>query len=117
MATKKTTKNLKTAKKVMKPKEVVEEGVITEVITPTDDELIMGVVETKKEVKVIDYASINKKYIVTVIGNGRKININGREVGTFLGQNHDARKELKNGAKVVDIKDEKNNIIYKIEVL
>ena len=27
---KKTTKNLKTAKKVMKPKEVVEEGVITE---------------------------------------------------------------------------------------
>ena len=116
MATKKTNKNLKTAKKVMKPKEV-EEGVITEVITPTDDELIMGVVETKKEVKVIDYASINKKYIVTVIGNGRKININGREVGTFLGQNHDARKELKNGAKVVDIKDEKHNIIYKIEVL
>jgi hypothetical protein len=116
MSTKKQPKNLKTAKKVIKPIEI-EDGTKTEIITPTDDELVLGVEETTQEIKVVDYASISKKYIVTIIGNGRKININGREVGTFLGQNNEARKELKNGAKSVDIEDEKANIIYKIEVL
>lgn len=116
MSTKKQPKNLKTAKKVIKPIEI-EDGTKTEIITPTDDELVLGVEKTTKEIKVVDYTSKNKKYLVYITANGRKMTANGREISTFIGTNNQARQALKNGAKSVDIEDEKANIIYKIEVL
>ena len=88
-----------------------------ETIIPTDEELFLGAEEGTKEVKVFDYLSIDTKYLVKVFANGREVRVNGKEIGTFLGQNVEARRKLKEGVKEVLITEGKDKELYKIEVL
>lgn len=89
-----------------------------EIITPSDEDLILGATEEVKTVHVTDYKNINVHYKVFIHQNGREITVNGREIGTFLGQNIRARKQLEEGQtniSVLDSKGEKE--LYNIEVL
>jgi hypothetical protein len=91
-----------------------------EVIKPTEEDMILGKQEKVVEVEVIDYQAVETRYNVKIYANGRTINVNGREVGAFLGQENQARQALKEGAKSVVIKERKGNDLidkYKIEVV
>lgn len=115
MATKKV-KQLKTAKRVIKTK-AEDPSIEVEVIKPSEDELILGAKEEVKKTKVVDYLSEKQYYMVTVSANQRTIKVNGREIGTFIGQNEKVRKLLKEGGKSATIHDSKDRELYKIEVL
>lgn len=88
-----------------------------QVTKPTDDELILGVKEEVKKVKVVDYLAKEAKYNVKVFANGRTIQANGIEIGTFLGMDYIARNQLKEGVKKVLIKDDREKNLYEIEVI
>lgn len=90
----------------------------TEIITPSDEDLILGATEEVKTVQVTDYQNINVRYKVFIHQNGREITVNGREIGTFLGQKSEARKQLEQGQTNITILDTKGKIkLYDIEVL
>lgn len=89
----------------------------TKTVKPSNEDLILGAKEEAKEVQVIDYTSRNIKYKVFIKENQREITVNGREIGTFLGQNLAARRELEEGKKKVRVLSSKGDELYKIEVL
>lgn len=92
-----------------------------EIIKPTEDDLILGAKNEVKKVKVVDYTNRKVRYNVYIYQNKRNMTVTGFEVGTFLGQETNARKALSNGAKSVTIEtiDEKGESkpMYKIEVV
>ena len=88
-----------------------------QVVKPTVDELILGAKEEVKKVKVVNYLSKETKYNVKVFANGRTIQANGSEIGTFLGMDYISRNLLKEGNKKVLIKDDKDRALYEIEVI
>ena len=88
-----------------------------QVTKPTIDELILGAKNEEKEVKVIDYCSKEAKYNVKVFANGRTVQVNGAEIGCFLGMDYIARNHLKEGVKKVLIKDDRERELYEIEVI
>lgn len=94
-----------------------EEPTVEEVIKPSVEEQILGASNEIKKVKVVDYTSIQKRYNVIIEANGREIEVNGREVGAFLGLDTNARTTLKQGGKKVVIKNEKDEPLYTIEVI
>lgn len=90
----------------------------TEIIKPSDEDLILGATEEIKTVQVTDYQNINVRYKVFIYQNGREITVNGREIGTFLGQKNEARKKLEQGQTNITVLDSKGEIkLYDIEVL
>lgn len=89
----------------------------TKTVKPTTEDKILGAKEEKKEIQVVDYCSINMRYKVTINENKREIEVNGREIGTFLGLNKNAREKLEQGEKEVKVLDSKGNEQYRIEVL
>lgn len=89
----------------------------TETIKPSIEEMVLGEKEETKTYEVFDYLSRDVKYNVKINSNGRTIEVNGREVGTFLGQNAHARKLLEKGEKKVNVCDNKGNELYIIEVI
>lgn len=89
-----------------------------EVIKPSEEDLILGAQEEVKTVQVVDYLSPDVHYNVTVVETGRQVEVNGREIGTFLGQNSRARKQLEEGETNIIVLDSKGyKQLYKIEVL
>lgn len=101
-------------KKKVKP---VEEKTVIEVIKPTDEELFLGAEEEVKEVKVIDYTAFERLYKVTNLKRNRNYTLNGIQIGAILGMDYEARKQLKEGAKKVVMRNKDNEETYKIEVL
>lgn len=90
----------------------------TEVIKPSDEELILGAQEEVKTVQVVDYLSPDVHYTVTVLETGRQVEVNGREIGTFLGQNARARKQLEEGeTNIIVLNSKGQKQLYKIEVI
>jgi hypothetical protein len=87
-----------------------------EVIVPTDDELILGEKIEEKIITVVDYLSKDAKYNVKIASNGREMKANGREIGTFLGMDKNARKQLQDGAAKVQIL-QRGRVEYEIEVI
>ena len=101
----------------VKAKVKSEKNIETQIIKPTEDELILGAKEEIKKIEVVDYTSKQAKYNVYVYANGRTVKVNGAEIGTFLGMDYVARNLLKTGEKEVLIKDDKKNELYRIEVI
>lgn len=89
----------------------------TKTIKPSTEDLILGAKEETKVVQDFDYLSPNVKYNVKIHQNGREVQVNGREIGAFLGVASQEKNALKEGAKKVFIKDDKNKPIYDIEVI
>lgn len=89
----------------------------TKVVKPTVEEMILGQTEEVKVVQEYDYTSREALYEVKVFANGRKIKVNGKEIGTFLGMDYASREAIKAGAKSVLIKDDNGKELYKIEVI
>lgn len=105
-----------TKKPVKKTTKQVEETII-EVIKPTDEDLFLGADEEIKEVKVVNYTAFDKHYKVTNVSKNRIYTLNGLQIGAILGLNQEARKQLKEGAKNVEVKNNEDVITHKIEVL
>lgn len=103
--------------KNVKNKNVKNKNVKKETIKPSTEDLILGVQEEVQEVEIVDYTSIDIRYDVKIRENGRTVNVNGREIGTFLGQNQKARRELEQGKSKVKVLDSKGNELYLIEVV
>ncbi len=95
----------------------VEEKTVIEVIKPTDEELFLGAEEEVKEVKVIDYTALERLYKVTNLKRNRAYTLNGIQIGAILGMDYEVRRQLKEGAKKVVMKNKDNEETYKIEVL
>lgn len=107
----------KTKKEVITP-QIEEEKLVEEVITPPDEERILGEVEKTKVVKVVDYTAHTRRYKVHNFKKNRTYELNGYEIGAILGMNENAKRELKQGALSVVMHDEKTKEkAYKIEVL
>lgn len=94
---------------------VVKEEIQTKKLTA--DEKILGVEAETKVVTKVDYRNRNRKYSLYIASNKRTIKINGLEVGAFIGLRAEAKKQLEEGAKKVEVKDKDGNLEYKIEVL
>lgn len=110
--------------KPIEEKEEVKEEYIEEVTKPTTQDLVMGASPEAKIVKVVDYTSHKRIYKVHNIAKDRTYTLNGYEIGAILGMNETAKKELKEGAKKVTLKeikkvDDKYQTIekYHIEVI
>lgn len=105
-------------KKVDEEKILGEEmETVTEVIVPTDEEKILGATDEIKTVKVVDYASLKRRYNVKNIVKNRIFVLNGYEIGAILGVDNNARKALKEGAMSVVVQNSKGEAAYKIEVI
>lgn len=89
----------------------------TETIKPSIEKMVLGEKEETKTYKVFDYRSPDVRYNVKINSNGRTVEVNGFEVGAFLGQNARARKLLEQGNKKVNVCDNKGNELYVIEVI
>ena len=95
-----------------KAKKTEEEKTVIEIIKPSIEEQILGASDEVKTVKVVDYASLKRRYKVENIVKNRSYELNGYEIGAILGIDNNARKELKEGAKTVFVGE-----TYKIEVI
>ena len=116
MATKKKSKPV-SDKELIRGIEEPKQETITEIIKPSDAELIRGADEEVKTVKVVNYTAQSVLYKVTNIKRNRVYTLNGVQIGAILGMNNDARKQLKEGVKKVVVKNRNNEELYKIEVL
>lgn len=95
---------------VIKPNEEIEEireEYIEEVTKPTTQDLVTGASPEVKIVKVVDYTSHKRIYKVHNIAKNRTYTLNGYEIGAILGMNEAAKKELKEGAKKITLKETK----------
>lgn len=103
-----------------KSKEKVKESevkTVMEVIKPSVEEQILGASDEVKVVKVVDYSSLKAHYKVKNLVKNREFALNGYEIGAILGVDNNARKALKEGAKVVYVANSKGENVYKIEVV
>jgi hypothetical protein len=91
--------------KPIEEKEEVKEEYIEEVLKPTTHDLVTGASPEVKIVKVVDYTSHKRIYKVHNIAKDRTYTLNGYEIGAILGMNETAKKELKEGAKKVTLKE------------
>ena len=89
-----------TNKKATKP---VEEIMITEVVKPTDEELFLGAEDEIKTVKVVDYASLKRRYRIHNLKNSRVYEIHGRAIGAIVGNDESVKQQLKEGATKVEL--------------
>lgn len=118
MATNKTKKaKFQEEKRKVSSKEKVEEATIVETKPLTDEDLLLGKETESVKVGIINYLAVEKEYLVKIEANQRQIKANGREIGTFLGQDLQARRDLQRGCKKVQIKDYRQRLLYEIEVI
>lgn len=90
----------------------------TQVIEPTTEEKILGAQETTIQVTFVDYSALEKRYKVKNVRKNRVYELNGYEIGAILGNNEEAKKELRTGAKNIKITEPKTSeLLYNIEVL
>ena len=94
---------------------VIEE--VKELKPLTTEERLLGVKAPERIITKIDYRNPQRFYNVFVCSNNRTITVNGIELGAFLGLQYEAKKELENGAKFVELKNRDGKLEYKIEVL
>lgn len=110
-----TEKKLKNKNKKIKEDFIIEEVIETKPLT--NEERIFGVqAPTVKAVKC-DYRNPKRFYNVFICANGRTIQVNGVELGAFLGLQYVAKKDLENGCSYVELKDKNGKLEYKIEVI
>lgn len=101
-------------------KEKIEVKTVTETITPSDDDLILGATKEVKTVKVVNYTSIDRLYKVTNVQRKRTYQLNGIQIGAILGMNQAARDDLKQGKKkttISKLENGENVELYEIEVI
>ena len=101
-------------------KKEIEVKTVTETITPSEDDLILGATKEVKTVKVVNYTSVDRLYQVTNLQRKRTYQLNGIQIGAILGMNQSARDDLKHGKKKTTISklEKGQNIeLYKIEVI
>ena len=82
--------------------------------------MILGSEEEIKEVKVVDYTSLKRRYKVQNLLKNRTYEIHGRAINVIIGGNDDAKKELREGAKRIELtRREKDKLIttHIIEVI
>lgn len=94
------------------------EETVTEVVTPTTEERILGEEETVTEVVKVNYTALKRRYKVKNVRKNRVYELNGYEIGAILGNNEDAKKQLREGKKKIEIIEPKTHeTLYNIEVL
>lgn len=111
-----------TVVEVVETPEIEETTTVVEVVVPSDEDKILGEEETIKEVKVIDYTSLKRRYRVQNVLKNNVYELHGQAIGAILGSNDDAKKALREGAKKVELtkfdpKEEKTITTHIIEVI
>lgn len=101
----------------MAKKKDLRDITVVEVIKPSDEDLILGAEEEVKEVKVIDYASLDKRYKVKNLIKNRVYEVHGRVIDVILGNNEKAKKMLKEGAKKVELTERKEKQLITTHII
>lgn len=81
----------------------IEETIVEEVVKPSDEELFLGAEPEIKKVKIVDYTSLKRRYKVQNLINPKTYELHGRAIGAILGTDEEAKKQLKEGAKRVEL--------------
>ena len=106
-----------TVVEVVETPEIEETTTVVEVVVPSDEDKILGEEETIKEVEVVDYTSLKRRYRVQNLLKNRAYEIHGRAINVILGNNENAKKQFKEGAKKVELTERKEKQLITTHII